>query len=39
MDYQISCFFNDSNTDSGWEKIRNLLFLDFEMRSRAMLIV
>ena len=31
-------FFNDSNTDSESEKIINLLFLDCELRSRAMLI-
>ena len=31
--------FKDSNTDSESEKIMNLLFLDSEMRSRAMLIV
>ena len=31
-------FFNDSKTDSKSEKIMNLLFLDSEMRSRAMLI-
>ena len=38
MDYQIFYFFNDSNTSSKSEKIMNLLFLDSEMRSRAMLI-
>ena len=32
-------FFNDSNTESESEKIMNLLILDSEMRSRAMLIV
>ena len=32
-------FFNNSNTDSKLEKIMNLLFLDSEMRSRAMLIM
>ena len=31
-------FFNYSNTDSNSEKIMNLLFLNSEMRSRAMLI-
>ena len=31
-------FFNDPNTDSKLEKRMNLLFLDSDMRSRAMLI-
>ena len=31
-------FFSDSNTDSESEKMMNLLFLDSEMRSRAILI-
>ena len=38
MGYQIFCFLSDSNTDSESEKMMNLLFLDSEMRSRAMLI-
>ena len=38
MGDQIFCFFSDSNTDSESEKIMNLLFLDSEMKSRAMLI-
>ena len=38
MGDQIFCFFSDSNTDSESEKMMNLLFLDSEMRSRAILI-
>ena len=38
MGDQIVCFFSDSNTDSESEKMMNLLFLESEMKSRAILI-